>query len=62
MPGQGVGNVANVGASLEPREVRKSFGIAKDRSGKSRRVIAAGALFPARALHRLPPRVCSPKI
>jgi ABC-type glutathione transport system ATPase component len=31
MPGQGVENVANVGASLESRDVRKSYGIAKDR-------------------------------
>jgi ABC-type glutathione transport system ATPase component len=31
MPGQGVENVPNVGASLESREVRKSYGIPKDR-------------------------------
>jgi hypothetical protein len=31
VPGQGVENVANGGASLESREVRKSYGIAKDR-------------------------------
>jgi len=30
MPGQGVENVANLGASLDSREVRKSYGIAKD--------------------------------
>jgi hypothetical protein len=31
MPGQGVENVPNVGASLESREVGKSYRIAKDR-------------------------------
>jgi hypothetical protein len=31
MPGQGVGNVANVGASLESRDVRTRYGIVKDR-------------------------------
>jgi ABC-type glutathione transport system ATPase component len=86
MPGQGVENVPNVRASLESREVRKSYGIPKDRlvraahdvsltieagafaaltgasgSSKSTLVTATAALFPARALRRLPPPICSPK-
>jgi hypothetical protein len=45
MPGQGVENVPNVGASLESREVRKSYVIAED------------PLAP----YRLSPPACSPE-
>jgi len=54
MPGQGVENVPNVGASLESWEVRKSHVIAEDPLAPRR--------LPLRrlALYRLPPRRLSP--
>jgi hypothetical protein len=48
--------VPNVGASLESREVRRASG-----SSKSTLVTATAALFPARALRRLPPPAYSPQ-